>query len=151
MVGLNPDVLRFFIACGIILLVVLSVGYLLSCLSPNVDVALAIAPVVIIPFMLFGGFFLNSDSVPVWLSWLKWVSWFIYSYEALLVNQWSGIEGIACNPDAPKACLSSGEEVLQRLSFKEENLGRDIGVLLLLAVVIRLMAYLALVFRTRRK
>ena len=45
--------------------VVLSVGYLLSCVSPNVDVALGIAPVVIIPFMLFGGFFLNSDSVPV--------------------------------------------------------------------------------------
>ena len=90
MVGLNPDVLRFFIACGIILLVtqvlttapshhdisasklvaicyqvVLSVGYFLSCLSPNVDVALAVAPVVIIPFMLFGGFFLNSGSVPV--------------------------------------------------------------------------------------
>lgn len=154
MVGLNPDVLRFITACGIVLLVtqvVLSVGYFLSCLSPNVDVALAIAPVVIIPFMLFGGFFLNSDSVPVWLSWLKWVSWFIYSYEALLVNQWSGVEGIACNPDAPNACLSSGEEVLQWLSFKEENFGRDIGVLLLLAVVIRLMAYLALVFRTRRK
>ena len=93
------------------------------------DVALAIAPVVIIPFMLFGGFFLNSDSVPVsecfphcsslqrmiqpkvWLSWLKWVSWFIYSYEALLVNQWSGVEGIACSPEAPNACLSSGEEV----------------------------------------
>ena len=45
--------------------VVLSVGYFLSCLSPNVDVALAVAPVVIIPFMLFGGFFLNSGSVPV--------------------------------------------------------------------------------------
>jgi len=154
MVGLNPDVLRFFIACGIILLVtqvVLSVGYFLSCLSPNVDVALAIAPVVIIPFMLFGGFFLNSDSVPVWLSWLKWVSWFIYSYEALLVNQWSGIDGIACSPEAPNSCLSSGEEVLQRLSFKEENLVRNIGVLLLLAVAIRLMAFLALVFRTRRR
>jgi len=154
MVGLNPDVLRFFIACGIILLVtqvVLSVGYFLSCLSPNVDVALAVAPVVIIPFMLFGGFFLNSGSVPVWLSWLKWVSWFIYSYEALLVNQWSGIEHIACSPEAPNACQASGKQVLQRLSFKEENLGRDIGLLLLLAVVIRLMAYLALVFRTRRK
>ena len=47
----------------------------------------------------------------VWLSWLKWVSWFIYSYEALLVNQWSGVEGIACNPDALNACQSSGEQV----------------------------------------
>jgi len=154
MVGLNPDVVRFFTATAIVLLVtqvVLSVGYFLSCLSPNVDVALAIAPVVIIPFMLFGGFFLNSDSVPVWLSWLKWISWFIYSYEALLVNQWSGVEGIACDSEASNPCYSTGEQVLQRLSFEEGNLGRDIGMLFLLAVGIRLMAYLALVFRTRRK
>merc|ERR1719204_798622 len=153
MVGLNSDVGRFFVACGIVLLVtqvVLSVGYLLSCISPNVDVALGIAPVVIIPFMLFGGFFLNSDSVPVWLSWLKWISWFIYSYEALLVNQWSGVQDIACNTDLASPCVSTGEQVLQQLSFEEGNLARDIGVLVLLAVVIRLLAYLALVLKTRR-
>ena len=40
--------------------VVLSLGYFMSCSFSNVDVALAIAPVVIIPFMLFGGFFLNA-------------------------------------------------------------------------------------------
>jgi len=153
MVGLNSDVGRFFVACGIVLLVtqvVLSVGYLLSCVSPNVDVALGIAPVVIIPFMLFGGFFLNSDSVPVWLSWLKWISWFIYSYEALLVNQWSGVQDIACNTDLASPCVSTGEQVLQQLSFEEGNFARDIGVLVLLAVVIRLLAYLALVLKTRR-
>ena len=63
MVGLNPDVERFFIACVIVLLfvqVVLSLGYFLSCIAPNVDIALACAPVLVIPFMLFGGFYLNS-------------------------------------------------------------------------------------------
>jgi hypothetical protein len=35
-------------------------GYFLSCATPSLDVCLAISPVVIIPFMLFGGFFLNS-------------------------------------------------------------------------------------------
>ena len=144
-------------------------------------------------YTLVGSLMVRMIQPKVWLSWLKWISWFIYSYEALLVNQWSGVEAIACSPEAPNACQSSGEQVsfwifvsiiitlrfkaqvhnvfalqvLQRLSFKEENLGRDIGVLLLLAVAIRsslgyaghgitcyifrLMAYLALVFRTRRK
>ena len=98
----------------------------------------------------------------VWLSWLKWISWFIYSYEALLVNQWSGLEGIACDLEASNPCYSTGEQVslwqgvnncvttvfgeynsmfstqvLQRLSFEEGNLGRDIGMLILLAVAIR--------------
>ena len=98
----------------------------------------------------------------MWLSWLKWISWFIYSYEALLVNQWSGVEGIVCDPEASNPCYSTGEQaslwqgvntgvtavfsehnstfstqVLQRLSFEEGNLGRDIGMLILLAVAIR--------------
>ena len=63
MAGLNPEASRFFIFLGIsflILQVILSLGYFLSCVAPNVDIALAIAPVMIIPMMLFGGFYINS-------------------------------------------------------------------------------------------
>ncbi len=35
-------------------------GYFVSCIAPNLQVALALAPPLIIPVMLFGGFFLNS-------------------------------------------------------------------------------------------
>jgi len=66
------------------------------------------------------------------------------------VNQWSGVQDIACNTDLASPCVSTGEQVLQQLSFEEGNLARDIGVLVLLAVVIRLLAYLALVLKTRR-
>jgi hypothetical protein len=40
-------------------------------------------------------FFLFSD-VPIWLIWLKYLSWFLYGFEALLINQWDGIENITC-------------------------------------------------------
>ena len=117
----------------------MSVGYLISCSSPNVDVALAIGPVIIIPFMLFGGFFLNSGSVPAWLAWLQYLSWFMYSFEALLVTQWEGVEGIAC-PAAEGAtlpCVTSGSEVLQQMSFQPSLLARDLVLLVVLAAAIR--------------
>lgn len=38
-------------------------GYLVSCASPSVTVALSIGPPLIIPFLLFGGFFLNVGYV----------------------------------------------------------------------------------------
>ena len=63
MAELNPEAERFFIFLGIaflILQVVMSLGYFLSCLAPSADVALAIAPVLVIPMMLFGGFYLNT-------------------------------------------------------------------------------------------
>jgi hypothetical protein len=34
--------------------------------------------------------------VPIWLIWLKYLSWFLYGFEALLINQWDGIENITC-------------------------------------------------------
>ena len=63
MAGLNPEAERFFICLGIaflILQVVMSLGYFLSCVAPSADVALAIAPVLVMPMMLFGGFYLNT-------------------------------------------------------------------------------------------
>ena len=63
MAELNPEAERFFIFLGIaflVLQVVMSLGYFLSCVAPSADIALAIAPVLIIPMMLFGGFYLNT-------------------------------------------------------------------------------------------
>lgn len=154
MVGLNPNAERFFIAAGIVLLVVqvvLSLGYFMSCISPNVDIALALAPVLIIPFMLFGGFYLNNGSVPVWLSWLKYLSWFLYGFQALLINQWSGVKGIQCPSNTTLPCLTTGEQVLEQQAFEEDTFLRNIIMLVVLAVSIRILAYLALLMKTRRK
>jgi len=63
MVGFNEDLDRFMIAVAVVLLVpqvVVSFGSFIPCISPNLQVALALAPPLIIPIMLFGGFFLNS-------------------------------------------------------------------------------------------
>jgi hypothetical protein len=51
--------------CQLILLTVTSpgvsiAGYLISCVSTGMSMALAIGPPLIIPFLLFGGFFLNN-------------------------------------------------------------------------------------------
>ena len=40
--------------------------------------------------MLFNGFFLQSDSIPVYFIWVKYLSWFYYGTECLFVNQWVG-------------------------------------------------------------
>jgi hypothetical protein len=39
---------------------VLIAGYLISCVSTSMSMALAIGPPLIVPFLLFGGFFLNN-------------------------------------------------------------------------------------------
>ncbi|CAG0919857.1 unnamed protein product [Notodromas monacha] len=95
-------------------------GYMISCMSTSITMALSLAPPIIVPFMLFGGFFLNSASIPVYFEWLKWLSWFLYGYESLAVNQWSNVGSISCSAhnNATGTCLfQDGPSVLSYYNF----------------------------------
>lgn len=63
MVGLNSGLIQF-LNCVLISILVAncagSFGYLVSCLSSNSTIALSIAPPLLGPLVIFGGFFLNN-------------------------------------------------------------------------------------------
>ncbi|CAG7696963.1 unnamed protein product [Allacma fusca] len=153
MIGMNPDVDRFFIACAIITLITniaCSFGYMISCLSSSLNMALAMGPPLIIPFLLFGGFFLNSSSVPVWLIWMKYISWFHYGNEALSINQWNDVSNITCNRGTSSSCISDGDELLGTLGFNEDNLILDCCMLVVLLIAFRIIGFLGLLLKTYR-
>jgi hypothetical protein len=85
--------------------------------------ALSIGPPVIIPFLIFGGFFLNSASVPFYFKWLSYLSWFRYGNEALLINQWADVmEGDIDCSKLNTTCPTSGKIILETLNFDEVRL-----------------------------
>lgn len=87
---------------------------MISCLTNSTEVALALAAPLIIPLLLFGGFFLQNGAVPVYFDWMRYISWFMYGNEALSINQWVGVEF----QDA--ACPGgncTGEAILARFDF----------------------------------
>jgi hypothetical protein len=49
------------------------------------QLAVTLTPVLIIPFMLFAGFFVNQDNIPIWLIEFQYLSFFKYGYQALLL------------------------------------------------------------------
>lgn len=120
MVNLNMDSLeRFTIAtCVLVLIsqVATSFGYFISCISGNIQLSLSIGPVVVVPFMLMGGFFLNHKTVPTLLQFLPYMSWFLYGNEALMVNVWDSVKDgdIACDAIV---CMPNGKEILARYGF----------------------------------
>jgi len=50
------------------------------------QLAVTLTPVLIIPFMLFAGFFVSTSNIPIFLKIFEWISIFKYAYNALLVN-----------------------------------------------------------------
>ena len=90
------------------------VGYFVSCLASNPQIALAMSAPMIIPMLLFGGFFLKNGSVPVYFDWLRYVSWFMYGNEALSINQWAGV---SFNDTLCPAGVCTQQTILNQFDF----------------------------------
>jgi ABC-type multidrug transport system permease subunit len=82
MIGLNDTVESFAVACALCLfagLICVDIGYLMSVVTGDTTLALSITSPVLIPFMIFGGPFMNGDSVPDYFVGMEALSWFKYS------------------------------------------------------------------------
>lgn len=57
-----------------------SYGMLLSVLIPNLEVAMSLVPVLIVPFVLMSGFFVNTNNLPWVFKPIEYLSIFKYLY-----------------------------------------------------------------------
>ncbi|XP_068244972.1 protein white-like isoform X2 [Palaemon carinicauda] len=151
LIGLNPDPERFLMCVLITVLITwsaISFGHFVSCISNSVNMALTLMGPLLMPLMLFGGFFLNTRSTPGYLQCLKYLSWFYYGNEALILNQWKGVTSINCTVD--ETCYADGEAVITRMGFENSTLVGSLLGLASLIVGFRVLAFLALLLKTRR-
>lgn len=77
------DVSQFFIFLGIVILIYnASSGYslIISASFSDKQLAVTLTPVLIIPFMLFAGFFVASSQIPAYMKEFEWLSIFKYGY-----------------------------------------------------------------------
>ena len=94
-IGYNPDFGTFLIfLLTLILIYNASSGYslIISASFSDKQLAVTLTPVLIIPFMLFAGFFVSSDKIPIFLKEFEYLSIFKYGYEALMHNQFDSYQ-----------------------------------------------------------
>lgn len=151
MVGLNSQYQAFLLCVAISVLIAntaASFGYMVSCISSSLNIALSIGTPLLMPLLLFGGFYLNNASVPVYFIWIKYISWFYYGYESLIINQWSTISNETCATD--QIC-PNGKDVVKSLNFDVDNFLLDIGIIIVLLIFFRFLAFIALLIKSYRK
>ena len=88
----------------------MGLGYILGTAITDKAVASVMTPLVIVPMMLFAGFFVKQATIPTWLIFLREISIFKYAYQALFLNEFTDLE-IECLTDLdPKKSCNPVEE-----------------------------------------
>jgi len=89
-VGCHAVAGRFFMFLLILIMIYNSAsGYALviSASFSDKQLAVTLTPSLLVPFMLFAGFFVASSNIPVWLKEFEYLSIYKYGYQSLMHNQ----------------------------------------------------------------
>lgn len=149
MSGVNNDFGIFIgstLCCLLSVLAGESIGLLLGASVLDVERGMVVMTVVSLGLMVIGGFFVRQ--VPRWLLWLGYLSPFKYSYNSsvqLVFNKPVPCDGsgvLATCVENPTGSASV-EEVLKFLGVQYST-GFNVGMLLVLFFVMRVVAYFAL-------
>ena len=60
----------------------ISFGLFFSVILPKPELAMSLSPMIMVPFMLFGGFFVNQNNVPYYFYPIQYISMFKYGFQA---------------------------------------------------------------------
>lgn len=127
MAGLDSSAENIIIAMIIFIqieLIATAVGVWISAMSPNIGVGISMIPSIILPWMIFSGFFINLDSIPVFLTPVPWISPVKYAFVAIMKNEMEGLE-LHCSEseylitaDGSKFCpTTAGDDIIDSLQF----------------------------------
>lgn len=123
----------------------IALGMVLSSSFDSVAMAPEVAPAVVVLFLMFSGYFLNEENIPIWLAPLKYASFIRYAFTALCINEFKDAS-FECDTSAGAVCLQ-GNDWLNRLSFDRTSVGEQLGYLLIELCIFHAFAIYLLVRR----
>ncbi|KAG1665895.1 Protein white [Nymphon striatum] len=78
----------------IVTVVYFMIGYFVSSACSSTQMALTVSTPMIIPLLIFGGYFVKNNTASVYLGWIRYLSWFHHGFQALAINQWRNVDTI---------------------------------------------------------
>ncbi|KAJ0976184.1 hypothetical protein J5N97_018149 [Dioscorea zingiberensis] len=139
--GLKPVAANFFMNLGFILVSVLvtqGLGLALGAVIMDIQKASALASVIMLAFMLAGGFYVQH--VPSFIAWFKYLSSVFYTFKLLLASQYKEDDVYECGPK--RTCRVADFPVVKLAGLDHQGLA--LGVMFLMFIFYRLVAYIAL-------
>lgn len=121
MARLNPSLGRFGQFCGIITVEAFAasaMGLTVGAMAPTAEAAMALGPSLMTVFIVFGGYYVNSENTPAVFRWIPRVSLIRWAFQGLCLNEFRGLKFEHQNTYD----LQTGEQALERMSFGKSTI-----------------------------
>uniref|UniRef100_A0A1I8EH54 ABC transporter domain-containing protein n=1 Tax=Wuchereria bancrofti TaxID=6293 RepID=A0A1I8EH54_WUCBA len=151
LIGLHPTFTTFLITLLICILIewsAISIGIMLSSISPSYAIALSISGPLLTVLSITGGLYSNVRTIHDSMRWVQ----FRFGYESLIINEFSHYDNISCllsNGKHAAICENSGKSVISNLNFEANNMHMNMGIMIFYTLCVFLIGYIGLVLRVQ--
>ncbi|XP_024960709.1 ABC transporter G family member 10 isoform X2 [Cynara cardunculus var. scolymus] len=135
LVGLRPEIERFFYFGLVVWMVILMSNSFTACFSalvPNFIMGTSVISGLMGCFFLFSGYFIAKDSIPKYWIFMHYMSLFKYPFECFMINE------------------MYGDGFLEQQDIKETQKWSNLGVMLGFIIGYRLLCFFILWFRCHK-
>ncbi|XP_065206688.1 ATP-binding cassette subfamily G member 4-like isoform X2 [Planococcus citri] len=132
----------FISTCLLISFVAQSVGLVVGA-AMNVQNGVFLAPVMSVPFLLFSGFFVSFDAIPVYLRWITYLSYIRYGFEGTAIATY-GYNRTKLNCFQEYCHFRNPTTTLKELDMVDAKFELDIIALIIIFLVLRIAAFIFL-------
>ncbi|PAV86159.1 hypothetical protein WR25_24456 [Diploscapter pachys] len=147
MTGLYPELftfILFMVICILITYVAVSVAYFGACAFEDEGTAVTYVPIMVLPMLVFGGFYVQARNIPIYY----YPLWFKYGFESLQANHWHKIKNIPCK--IGEICpAKNGYELLARRGMESASVLGWMAILFFFTIILRCLALGTLMLRVR--
>ncbi|XP_022899791.2 ATP-binding cassette sub-family G member 1 [Onthophagus taurus] len=129
----------FLGACLLVSFVAQSVGLVVGA-AMNVQNGVFLAPVMSVPFLLFSGFFVSFDAIPIYLRWITYLSYIRYGFEGTALATY-GFNRPKLQCFVEYCHFKLPETTLEELDMKNADYNLDVIALIAIFLVLRIAAF----------
>lgn len=109
-----------------------------------------LAPVMSVPFLLFSGFFVSFDAIPIYLRWITYLSYIRYGFEATALATY-GFEREKLQCFQVYCHFKSPHTTLEELDMLKSDIKLDIIALVVIFILLRIAAFLFLRWKLKKQ
>lgn len=141
--GLQGNFLYYVLAFWAVGIAAASTALLMGCIASNPEVAQQAAPAVFVPQLLFAGFFIKTEQIPVFLRWCQYLCSLKYGMNLYILTEF----GEETTKNWPMGAKMAATSFIDSNDIDTDSAWLYVLILILLIVGVRLLSVLALAQR----